>query len=125
MAVHRKELPDDVFLAFLPIITRESNDDRNFVRKAVNWALRQIGKRNARLRVAAIAEARKIRALGSRAARWIASDALRELERDQGLRTARSRGANLLTQVGWGQPTYLRPSRIAGTKKPRALGARG
>lgn len=81
MAVHRKELPDEVFLGFLPIISRESTDDRNFVRKAVNWALRQIGKRNPRLRRAAIAEAKKIRSLDSRAARWIASDALRELTR--------------------------------------------
>ena len=81
MAVHRKELPDDVFLRFLPIIRREATDDRNFVRKAVNWALRQIGKRNRRLRRAAIAEARRLRSLDSRPARWIAADALRELER--------------------------------------------
>lgn len=80
MAVHRKELPDEVFLGFLPIITREATDERNFVRKAVNWALRQIGKRNSRLRRAAIAEAKKIKRLDSRAARWIAADALRELE---------------------------------------------
>ncbi|PTX98607.1 DNA alkylation repair protein [Opitutus sp. ER46] len=81
MAVHRKELSDDVFLAFLPVIAREATDERNFVRKAVNWALRQIGKRNPRLRRAAIAEARRIQKLDSRAARWIASDALRELAR--------------------------------------------
>jgi 3-methyladenine DNA glycosylase AlkD len=81
MAVHRKELTDDVFLGFLPVISREATDDRNFVRKAVNWALRQIGKRNPRLRRAAIAEARKIRRLESSAARWIAADALRELKR--------------------------------------------
>ena len=81
MAVHRKELPDDVFLAFLPIIIREANDDRNYVRKAVSWALRGIGKRNARLRRAAIAAAQEIAQLNSRAARWIASDALRELRR--------------------------------------------
>ena len=79
MAVHRKELPDEIFLRFLPVIAREATDDRNFVRKAVNWALRQIGKRNPRLRRAAIAEARRIRKLDSRAARWIAADALREL----------------------------------------------
>jgi 3-methyladenine DNA glycosylase AlkD len=79
MAVHRKELPDEVFLGFLPIIAREATDERNFVKKAVNWSLRQIGKRNPRLRRAAIAEAKKIQALDSRAARWIASAALREL----------------------------------------------
>lgn len=81
MAVHRKELPDDVFRRFLPVIAREARDARNFVRKAVNWALRQIGKRNPRLRRAAIAEARRIRRFDSSAARWIAADALRELER--------------------------------------------
>jgi 3-methyladenine DNA glycosylase AlkD len=79
MAVHRKELPDAVFLEFLPVIRRESKDGRNFVRKAVNWALRQIGKRNSRLRLAAIAEAKTIRQIDSPAARWIAADALREL----------------------------------------------
>lgn len=79
MAVHRKELPDEIFLGFLPIIAREATDERNFVRKAVNWALRGVGKRNARLRRAAIAEAVKIARIDSRAARWIASDALREL----------------------------------------------
>lgn len=79
LAVHAKDEPDATFLALLPIIRREANDDRNFVRKAVNWALRQIGKRNARLRRAAIAEAGRIRKLDTRAARWIAADALREL----------------------------------------------
>jgi 3-methyladenine DNA glycosylase AlkD len=81
LAVHRKELPDEVFLDFLPVIRREAGDGRNFVRKAVNWALRQIGKRNPRLCRAAIAEARAIRKLDSPSARWIAADALRELER--------------------------------------------
>jgi len=81
LAVHRKELPDDVFLAFLPVIVRESTDGRNFVKKAVNWALRQIGKRNPRLRRAALAAAKRIRRIDSPAARWIAGDALRELTR--------------------------------------------
>ena len=79
MAVHRKELPDEIFLRFLPVIRREAKDERNFVRKAVNWALRQIGKRNPRLRRAAMAEARRILALDTKSARWIARDALREL----------------------------------------------
>ena len=79
MATHRKELPDEVFLGFLPIIEREAVDERNFVKKAVNWALRGIGKRNARLHLAAMAQAEKLRALDSRSARWIATDALREL----------------------------------------------
>lgn len=81
MAVHRKELPDEIFLRFLPVIAREATDERNFVKKAVNWALRQIGKRNPGLRRAALAEAKRIAQLDSRAARWIAADALRELEK--------------------------------------------
>ena len=80
LAVHRKELPDGVFLDFLPVIVRESTDGRNFVKKAVNWALRQIGKRNPRLRRAAVAEAKRIRRIDSPSARWIARDALRELK---------------------------------------------
>ena len=79
MATHRKELPDEVFLQFLPVIRREAADGRNFVKKAVNWALRGIGKRSARLRRAAIAEAKRIRKLDAPSARWIARDALREL----------------------------------------------
>ncbi len=81
MAVHRKELPDEVFLGFLPIIAREAHDERNFVKKAVNWALRQIGKRNPHLRRAAIAEAKRIQKVDAPSARWIATDALRELGR--------------------------------------------
>ena len=81
LAIHRKELPDDVFLRFLPVIAREATDERNFVKKAVNWALRQIGKRNPALRRAAIAEAKCLAKLQSRAARWIAADALRELQK--------------------------------------------
>jgi len=81
LAVHAKNLPDDTFLEFLPLIRRESTDDRNFVRKAVNWALRQIGKRNPRLRKAAIAEAQAIAKIDSRPAHWIAKDALRELQK--------------------------------------------
>ncbi|HUJ43562.1 MAG TPA: DNA alkylation repair protein [Opitutaceae bacterium] len=81
LAVHRRELPDGVLLAFLPDIRREAGDGRNFVKKAVNWALRQIGKRNPRLRRAAIATARKIRRSEVSSARWIAADALREWEK--------------------------------------------
>ena len=80
LAIHRKELPDEVFRRFLPVIAREATDERNFVKKAVNWALRQIGKRNPALRRAAIAEAKRLATLDSRAARWIAADALRELQ---------------------------------------------
>jgi 3-methyladenine DNA glycosylase AlkD len=79
LAVHDKEAADERFLAFLPIIEREATDERNFVRKAVNWALRQIGKRNVRLNAAAIETARRMQAIDSKAARWIAADALREI----------------------------------------------
>jgi len=79
LAVHDKKAGDKEFLRLLAIIQRASRDERHFVKKAVNWALRQIGKRNARLNKSAIAAGKAIRALGSPAARWIAADALREL----------------------------------------------
>ena len=80
LAVHDKEAADNRFRKFLPMIEREAWDQRNFVRKAVNWALRSIGKRNLRLNQDAIACAERIRRQESRAARWIANDALRELK---------------------------------------------
>ena len=82
LAVHDVEAGDDEFEAMLPLIRRAATDERNFVKKAVNWSLRQIGKRNARLNARAIATAQEIRGLDSRSARWIAADALRELESD-------------------------------------------
>lgn len=80
-AVHNKTAPDAIFLSFLPAIEREAADDRNFVKKAVNWALRQIGKRNAHLRAEAMATAQRILQQDSKTARWIATDALKELNR--------------------------------------------
>ncbi|HEX6306438.1 MAG TPA: DNA alkylation repair protein [Anaerolineales bacterium] len=79
LAVHDKKAPDSKFEAFFPIIIQGSTDERNFVKKAVNWALRQIGKRNKRLNSLAIETAGRIAESDSKAARWIASDALREL----------------------------------------------
>ncbi len=79
LAHKRHRLPDVTFIAFLPLIEREAADERNFVRKAVNWALRQIGKRNLSLRALAITTAEKILLMPSRSARWVASDALQEL----------------------------------------------
>lgn len=79
LAVKDKRAADTQFEALLPLIREASTDDRNIVKKAVNWALRGIGKRNTNLCRAAIAEAECIRTLDSSAARWIASDALREL----------------------------------------------
>jgi 3-methyladenine DNA glycosylase AlkD len=78
-AVHRKDVGDEPFEAFLPVIVATATDERNYVKKAVNWALRQIGKRDSELNRSAIATAREISELDSRAARWIAADALREL----------------------------------------------
>ncbi|MEZ0236163.1 MAG: DNA alkylation repair protein [Actinomycetota bacterium] len=81
-AVHDRDRDDEYFAAWLPRIRRAAADDRNLVKKAVNWALRQIGKRNLALRDAAIAEAEGLLELESRSARWIARDALRELRSD-------------------------------------------
>ncbi len=80
LAVHDKKAADEKFLRFLPAIVKGSADDRNFVRKAVNWALRQMGKRSLVLHGPAVKTARDIAASGSRSGRWIAADALRELE---------------------------------------------
>ena len=79
LAVHDKKAADEEFVKFLPIIKRESTDTRNFAKKAVNWALRQIGKRNLNLNKMAIKTAREIHQIDSKSARWIASDAIREL----------------------------------------------
>jgi 3-methyladenine DNA glycosylase AlkD len=82
LAVHDKRAPDERFLACFPLIVAAATDERNYVKKAVNWALRQIGKRNPTLNAQAIDLAREIQQLDSRAARWIATDALRELSSD-------------------------------------------
>jgi 3-methyladenine DNA glycosylase AlkD len=80
LVVHDKKAANGVYLKFLKAIEREAWDERNFVRKAVNWALRNIGKRNLHLNRAAILSAERIRRQDSKAARWIAGDALRELQ---------------------------------------------
>ncbi|MFN8483538.1 MAG: DNA alkylation repair protein [Anaerolineae bacterium] len=82
LAWHDKTAADERFIATFPLMAAAATDERNFVKKAVNWALRNVGKRNPRLNVAAIAAARDIQRLDSRAARWIAADALRELQSD-------------------------------------------
>jgi 3-methyladenine DNA glycosylase AlkD len=91
LAVHDKRAPDEPFLAILALVVREADDERPYVSKAVNWALRSIGKRNLRLHAAALAAAEKILAAAAveaardrrdpaaRSARWVARDALREL----------------------------------------------
>jgi 3-methyladenine DNA glycosylase AlkD len=79
LAVHDKKAPDSAFEPFFPLILREAADDRNFVKKAVNWALRGLGKRNQALNARAIETAQDIARMDSKAARWVAADALREL----------------------------------------------
>lgn len=79
LAMGKKNISDDTLKDLLPIIKREAQDERNFVKKAVNWALRQVGKKNKTLNAHAIKTAQEIAAIDSKAARWIAQDALREL----------------------------------------------
>jgi 3-methyladenine DNA glycosylase AlkD len=82
-AVWAKDAPDREFLGYLPLIRRAATDERNGVKKGVSWALRQIGKRNRELHAAAIDEAERILLLDTPPARWIARDALRELESEK------------------------------------------
>ncbi|MDD1773764.1 MAG: DNA alkylation repair protein [Methanomassiliicoccales archaeon] len=95
LAVHDKKATDDLFIKFLPVIERESTDERNYVKKAVNWALRQIGKRNMALNLAAIESAKRIRDIDSKSARWIASDALRELTSESVQERLRARQSHI------------------------------
>ena len=79
LAWHDKKAEDERFIKLFPVIIKGATDERNFVKKAVNWSLRNIGKRNPSLNKAAIEIALEIQRLDSKAARWIASDAIREL----------------------------------------------
>ncbi len=79
LVFHDKTSKDARFEQFFPIIQREATDSRHFVKKAINWALRQIGKRNAILNKKAIAVAKEIQKIDSKSAKWIASNALNEL----------------------------------------------
>jgi 3-methyladenine DNA glycosylase AlkD len=81
LCVNDKKMADKVFLKrYLPLIKKYATDERIYVRKAVNWALRQIGKRSLNLNPYAIKMAREIHKMNSSSAKWIASDALRELQ---------------------------------------------
>jgi 3-methyladenine DNA glycosylase AlkD len=82
LAWHDKEAKNETFVNLFPLIKDGATDERNFVKKAVNWALRNIGKRNPALNRAAIELAQEIKELDSKSARWIANDALRELQSD-------------------------------------------
>jgi len=79
LAWYEKEAPDKKFEQFFPLIKKHASDNRNFVKKAVNWSLRQIGKKNMNLNKIAIKTAKEISKINSKSAKWIASDALREL----------------------------------------------
>lgn len=122
LAVHDKTASDQAFLKLMPLIEKGASDDRNFVKKAVNWALRNIGKRNQALNAAAIACAEKLRdnankrAAGerggdaaARAARWVASDALRELTSDKSQARLKRKGSEPAVK----KPTKRVPSRKA------------
>lgn len=95
MAVHHKQLDDRIFEDFFPHIIEYSTDERNFVRKSVNWAIRQIGKRNIRLQKKAIALSQEIQNIPSRSAKWIAADALRELKDPKIISRLRSKKGGL------------------------------
>jgi 3-methyladenine DNA glycosylase AlkD len=92
LAWHDKQTEDEQFINYFPLIVAGSTDDRNFVKKAVNWALRNIGKRNQNLNNESIQIARQIQEIDSKSARWIASDALRELESDKIQERLRKKG---------------------------------
>ena len=91
MVVHDKQADDELFLNGLVLIERGASDDRNFVKKAVNWALRCIGKRNAPLHAQAVALSRRLAASANAAERWVGKDALRELTSDAVIRRLAAR----------------------------------
>jgi 3-methyladenine DNA glycosylase AlkD len=81
LALHDKAAPDKSFLGFLPLIEKGARDERNFVKKGVNWALRAIGRRNLSLNEAALAVAERLALREEAACRWVGKDAMRELAR--------------------------------------------
>jgi 3-methyladenine DNA glycosylase AlkD len=85
LAVHDKKATDAALAQFLPLLEKHARDERNFIKKAVNWSLRQIGKRNLNLNRLAVETAERIKTQNTRAARWIAADALRELKNEKTL----------------------------------------
>lgn len=91
-AVHDKKALDKQFIRYFPLIKKYSTDKRNFVKKAVNWALRQIGKRNMKLYKSALKVAKELKKSKDRTARWIGSDAARELENPKIIERVKKRG---------------------------------
>ncbi len=82
LAIHDKKMKDGQFMEFFSLIKKESKDERNFVKKAVNWALRQIGKRSKKLNREAVKIAKEIQKMNSKSAKWIANGALKELQEE-------------------------------------------
>ena len=91
LAWHDKAAEDEKFVKLLPVIKREATDERDLVKKAVSWALRNVGKRNLKLNKAATRTAKEILKIDSKVARWIGSDAVRELESQAVQRRLRKR----------------------------------
>jgi 3-methyladenine DNA glycosylase AlkD len=83
LAWHDKVAGNEEFIKYFPVLKQGSTDDRNYVKKAVSWALRNIGKRNIALNRAALEVAQEIQGIDSKSARWIATDAIRELESEK------------------------------------------
>lgn len=110
LAVHDKKAEDKEFLRFLPLIGGGAIDERNFVRKAVNWALRQIGKRSLFLHPHAVKTAEEIRRVDSGAAKWVASDALRELKSPAVLNRLKGKSGHL--RVKGGDRVHTRGKRL-------------
>jgi 3-methyladenine DNA glycosylase AlkD len=92
-AVHRKQEPDETFVPFFALVERHATDQRNFVRKAVNWALRQIGKRSPALHAPAMKISKRLAASSDKTARWIGKDALRELSDPKRIEAIAARAA--------------------------------
>jgi 3-methyladenine DNA glycosylase AlkD len=86
LAVHDKGASDEVFISLIPVIKAGAKDNRNYVKKAVSWALRNTGKRNPHLNMVALATARELQSIDSSSARWIGSDAIRDLTSDATIR---------------------------------------
>ena len=93
LAVHDKKASDGRIADFLPVLEAKANDERNFIKKAVNWSLRQIGKRNLDLNKLAVEAAERIKAQKTKPARWIAAGALRELKNEKILERLKKKAA--------------------------------
>lgn len=92
LAWHNKQAADDDFIRLLPVIKAGVTDERNFVKKAVSWALRHIGKRNLNLNDVALKAAQELRESDSKPARWVASDAIRDLTSETTQRRLKKQG---------------------------------